>query len=65
MNAYSTRVTVGITAIILAAAISFAVAKHEDTPGKAAAKTDPSVPPASEVFKSGQHAEGNVPDHTY
>ena len=65
MNAYSTRAIVGITALVLAAAISFAVAKHEDPPGKAASKTDPSVPPASEVFKTGSHAEGNVPDMTY
>ena len=65
MNAYSTRATVGITALVLAAAITFAVAKHEDPPGKATSATDPSVPAASEVFKSGQHAEGNVPDHTY
>lgn len=61
----NTRATVGITALVLAAAISFSVAKHEGHQGAAASPSDPSVPPASEVFKSGQHSEGNVRDMTY
>jgi hypothetical protein len=61
----TSRATVGITVVFLAAAISLAVIPHTEAP--AAYAGDPSVPPASEVFRNDtKPAEpGNVADLAY
>jgi hypothetical protein len=79
MNSYSTRATVGITALVLAAALSLSGVLREGGPNAAASAADPSVPPASQAFKSEddkkaaiaktaaliKEFEGNVQDMTY
>jgi hypothetical protein len=65
MNSHSTRASVGITALVLAAALSFSGVLREGGPNAATPAADPSVPPASQAFKAGQPSEGNVQDMTY
>ena len=66
MNSPVTRATVGIAALVLATALSLTTALHEVGASNGPPSTDPSVPPASQVFSasSGQ-PEGNVRDMTY
>ena len=64
MNSYSARASVGITALVLAVALSFSGVLREGGPN-AATQADPSVPPASQALKAGQQSEGNVQDMTY
>jgi hypothetical protein len=61
----TSRATVGIAIAFLAAALSLAIVPHEAAP--AAYAGDPSVPPASEVFRNDtKPAEpGNVTDLAY
>jgi hypothetical protein len=63
----TSRATVGISAIILAAAISLAGGPREAD--KVASVKDPSVPSASEAFNYPDNyrkaSEGNVQDLTY
>ena len=66
MNSPVTRASVGIAALILATALSLTTALHEVGASNASPSTDPSVPPASQVFSAGGgQAEGNVRDMTY
>ncbi len=62
----TSRATVGIAIVFLAAALSLAGAPHPADPG--AYSGDPSVPPASEVFRNGETknvSQGNVEDLAY
>jgi hypothetical protein len=61
MNSPSLRASVGIAALVLSAVLSFSGALREAGPNAAT----PGVPEASQVFKNGQPAEGNVQDLTY
>lgn len=65
MNSYPARATVGITALVLAAALSMSGVLRDGGPSAAKPAADPSVPPASQAFKAGQQSEGNVQDMTY
>ena len=63
----TSRATVGIAIVFLAAALSLAGTPHVADHGAAYAG-DPSVPPASEVFSRGETrnvAQGNVEDLAY
>ena len=65
MNTF--RATVGIAIVFLAAALTLAGAPHTLERGSGYAG-DPSVPPASEVFRAGDTktvAQGNVEDLAY
>jgi hypothetical protein len=66
MKSPITRASVGIAALILATALSLTTALHEVGASNASPTTDPSVPPASQVFSAGGgQTEGNVRDMTY
>jgi hypothetical protein len=63
----TSRATVGIAIVFLAAALSLAGTPHT-VEGGAAFTGDPSVPPASEVFRVGDTknvSQGNVEDMAY
>jgi hypothetical protein len=67
MNSYAVRITVVVSIVALAAAISLTAVPH-DGQGKAdAARIDPSVPAASDALRNppAKPAEGNVHDMTY
>ena len=62
----TSRATIGIAIVFLAAALSLAGVPHSEH--GAAPAGDPSVPPASEVFRAGETkpvAQGNVEDLAY
>ena len=66
----TSRATVGIAIVFLAAALSLAGAPHsvERGTGNTGHAGDPSVPPASEVFRAGETknvSQGNVEDLAY
>ena len=64
----TSRATVGIAIIFLAAALSLVGAPHQSSERAAAFKGDPSVPPASEALRQGDMKaapEGNVQDMAY
>jgi len=67
MNSHVARITVVVSIVALAAAISLTVVPHDGQGRAAAAGLDPSVPSASEALqKQGDKpAEGNVHDMTY
>jgi hypothetical protein len=63
----TTRATVGIAIVFLAAALTLAGTPHAPE-GAPAFTGDPSVPPASEVFSAADTkrvAQGNVEDLAY
>ena len=63
----TSRATVGIAIVFLAAALSLAGAPHTVERGTGYTG-DPSVPPASEVFRAGETknvSQGNVEDLAY
>jgi hypothetical protein len=63
----TSRAVVGIAIVFLAAALSLAAIPHQHQPAPAFTG-DPSVPPASEVFRQGETknvSQGNVEDMAY
>ena len=64
----TSRATVGIAIIFLAAALSLAGVPHQSSERAAAFTGDPSVPPASVAFKQSDSkgvTHGNVEDLAY
>ena len=61
----TSRATVGIAIVFLAAALSLAATPHSFT-GSASYAGDPSVPPAGEALRDAKDApQGNVVDMAY
>jgi hypothetical protein len=69
MNTHVTRITIAISVVALAAAISLAGVVNDGPVNASPLSIDPSVPPASEALqKQGNErklSEGNVQDLTY
>lgn len=69
MNTHATRITVGVSLVALAAAVSLSMLPYDKHGAPSAAAADTGVPSASEALRKQEGdekpAEGNVRDMTY
>jgi hypothetical protein len=69
MNTHATRITVGVSLVALAAAVSLSMLPYDKHGNPSPSAADMSVPSASEALRKQdgekKPAEGNVQDMTY